>query len=149
MDATVDADKRSARLEERRFGVAGGRFADIGVSGFRLLVPGVVRSCAGDVGGGTGKGIDLAGDAGRLDIWNHILLRNLLVADLRPDHLRRLPADRRVSVVLLRRRRCGAVSGDVRGRAVGAAAKVWLDRVSGSAVRVGGDGVLAALGDGE
>lgn len=149
MDATNGADKRFAQLEERRPGVAGGRFVDPGVSGFRLLVSRVGRARAGNVGGGAGEGVDIPVGIGRLDIRDGVFFRDVLVADLRPDHLRRLPAERRVSVVFLRSGRRGAVSGDVCGRVVGAASAVRIPCVSSCAVRVGGDGVSAVLGYGE
>ena len=149
MDATNGADKRFAQLEERRPGVAGGRFVDPGVSGFRLLVSRVGRARAGNVGGGAGEGIDVSIRFGWVDIRDSLFLWDLLVADLRTDHLRRFPADRRVSVVFLRSGRRGAVSGDVCGRVVGAASAVRIPCVSSCAVRVGGDGVFAVLGYGE
>jgi len=149
MDATVAADKRFAQLEERCPGLAGSRFVDIGVSGFRLLVPGVVRARTADVGGGAGKGIYFPVCIGWMDIRDGVFLRDVLVADICANHLRRFSADSRVSVVLLRGRRCGAVSGDVRGRAVGIAAKVRFGRDASCSVCVGGNGVFAVLGDGE
>lgn len=78
------------------------------------MVPRMVRPCAAAVGDRTRKGIDGPFIHPRLDLRRRILFRNVLVANLCPDHLRRLPAAASLFPPVLRHVRRGDLSSDLR-----------------------------------
>ena len=96
-------------------------------------------------GGRPGEGIDVAVIRPRLDLRNRLFLCYLLVAHLRPDHLRRLLANPCVLsfVLCLPCRR--TVPGDVRRNLGPFAATIWAARIPRRAARLGVYGVSEVL----
>lgn len=114
-----------------------------------MVVHCVVRSGSVDVGGGAGKGICRAVVCGGMAVRDGILFRHMLVADICPDQLRRIPAMAGVFGNGFHRGSGRAVSGFVRGHSGGAAQAVRLVGIPGGSVRLGVYGVFAVLADGE
>ena len=83
--------KDITRVAKCRARIARGGVADTRISRFRTLVGCMVRTLSADVGGRAAKGQCRGVFLHRLDIWNRVLFRHMLVANLRSDPLRRIP----------------------------------------------------------
>lgn len=102
-----------------------------------MVVPGVVCTRAAYVGNRATKGIDVEIIPARLAVRHSILFRHLLVADLRPDSLRRFSVAAGVSAHIYRLPDLGAVSSDLYDTTLDPDPTIWKFGIPRRAVCLG------------